>query len=331
MKRPFGLLLATLIGLTRRIYFLLFLFVNCGEGIKPISPTAKKYLDEVIAILQANSINRKTVDWVDFKQKVYKQAAGANSIEEIYPSVEFALTALSDKHSFFSPNKNNDKGNGQEPTIYQDEQVPDDIGYIRIPWFVGNQEKKDQYVNKLQTQIRERDKSELKGWIVDLRGNLGGNMWPMLVGIGPVLGEGVVGNFVDPDNNKQVWRYERGKVFLDDEMLLEAKEYYRLKTESPIVAVLTDTITASSGEAVTVAFRGRSHSRSFGSRTYGVSSGNQPFYLSNGSVIWLTTVVFADRKMKKYGQSIEPDEKLDSKKIIARSVHWIRKEYKNKN
>jgi len=32
---------------------------------------------------------------------------------------------------------------------------------------------KDKYINKLHAQIKERDKSELKGWIVDLRGNLG--------------------------------------------------------------------------------------------------------------------------------------------------------------
>jgi len=38
------------------------------------------------------------------------------------------------------------------------------------------------------------DRDDLIGWIVDLRGNGGGNMWPMLAGVGPVLGEGVVGS-----------------------------------------------------------------------------------------------------------------------------------------
>lgn len=326
LKRLLGLLKQKFIGRTRKNYILLFLLFNCVETTKPISPLAKKYLDDVISILQTNSINRKTIDWRDFKKKVYEKASGANSIEEIYPSVEFAVT-LSDKHSFFSPKTNNNKDNGQKPPIYSDIQVPDDIGYIRIPWFIGNQEEKDLYVNKIHTQIRERDKSELKGWIVDLRGNMGGNMWPMLAGIGPVLGDGVVGSFVDADNNKQEWRHEKGKVFLDEEMLLEVKEYHNLKTQNPIVAVLTDTITASSGEAVTIAFRERSNTRSFGTRTHGVSTGNQPFYLSDESVIWLTTVVFADRKMNKYGGHIEPDEKTESKLTIEKAINWIRNEY----
>jgi len=36
-------------------------------------------------------------------------------------------------------------------------------------------------------------------------------MWPMLVGVGPILGEGVAGNFVDANNNSQAWRYEKGE------------------------------------------------------------------------------------------------------------------------
>jgi C-terminal processing protease CtpA/Prc len=35
------------------------------------------------------------------------------------------------------------------------------------------------------------DQGNLAGWIVDLRNNGGGNMWPMLTGIGSILGEGV--------------------------------------------------------------------------------------------------------------------------------------------
>ena len=49
------------------------------------------------------------------------------------------------------------------------------------------------YAKTLQDSIRARDRVGLIGWIVDLRGNSGGNMWPMLAGVGPVLGEGVAG------------------------------------------------------------------------------------------------------------------------------------------
>ena len=51
---------------------------------------------------------------------------------------------------------------------------------------------------QIQDQIKIMDHPYNIGWIVDLRGNGGGNMWPMLAGIGPILGEGIAGYFIDP-------------------------------------------------------------------------------------------------------------------------------------
>ena len=38
----------------------------------------------------------------------------------------------------------------------------------------------------------------------DLRGNIGGNMWPMIAGVGPILGDGIIGWIVYYDRE-----YER--------------------------------------------------------------------------------------------------------------------------
>ena len=62
------------------------------------------------------------------------------------------------------------------------------------------------FADAIQAAIRQADRAELAGWIVDLRGNTGGNMWPMLAGFGPVLGEGTAGFFIDPDGVGVPWR-----------------------------------------------------------------------------------------------------------------------------
>lgn len=36
------------------------------------------------------------------------------------------------------------------------------------------------------------------GWIVDLCGNGGGNMWPIIAGVGSVLGDDLLGFFISP-------------------------------------------------------------------------------------------------------------------------------------
>lgn len=138
----------------------------------------------------------------------------------------------------------------------------------------------------MQVQIKERDKLALKGWLVDLKGNMGGNMWPMLVGVGPVLEEDTLGYSFDSNNTKTAWRYEEGKALADGDIEAETANYCTLKFANPVVAVLTDTLTASSSEAVAVAFKARKHTQSFGAGTCGVSTGRSRFCLSDGSIIF---------------------------------------------
>lgn len=283
--------------------------------------------------MQANFINRAAIDWVDFKKKVLAKASGAETIEQAHPAVEFAIAALGDKHTQFygaRPVKGPEIPPAKQLPLYPDEPVPGDIGYIRIPWVVGSPEKLDAYVTSVQAQIKERDKPELKGWLVDLRGNMGGNMWPMLVGVGPVLGEDTLGYSVDANNTKTAWRYEKGRALADGDIEAETAIYYTLKAANPVVAVLTDTLTASSGEAVAVAFKARKHTRSFGAGTCGVSTGRGRFYLSDGSVLLLTTAVFADRRRVRYGHSIAPDEPLKPAEVVPQAIRWIREEYNAK-
>ena len=317
----------------RYFSILFFVFATCRAERKPPSPAVRKYLEEVVRLLQANFVNRAAIDWVVFKQHLLAKASGANTLEQAYPAVEFAIAALGDKHTQFygaRPVKGPEIPPAKQLPLYPDEPVPGDIGYIRIPWVVGSQEKLDAYIANVQAQIKERDKPGLKGWLVDLRGNMGGNMWPMLVGVGPVLGEDTLGYLFDSNNTKTAWRYEKGKALADGDIEAETANYYTLKSANPVVAVLTDTLTASSGEAVAVAFKARKHTRSFGAGTCGVSTGRSRFYLSDGSALLLTTAVFADRRLVRYGHSIAPDEPLQPAEVVPQAIRWIREEYKAK-
>jgi C-terminal processing protease CtpA/Prc len=78
--------------------------------------------------------------------------------------------------------------------------------------------------------------------------------------------------------------------------------------DSANVAVLIGPGTASSGEAVTISFIGRPHTRTFGSPTAGLSTANATKTLPDGAMILLTVSVEADRTGKRYGHAIEPDE-----------------------
>jgi C-terminal processing protease CtpA/Prc len=72
-------------------------------------------------------------------------------------------------------------------------------------------------------------------------------------------------------------------------------------------AVLIGPRTASAGEAVTIAFRGRPNTRSFGAATAGLTNGNGTFPLPDGSTIVLASVEELDRNDRAYTGKIEPD------------------------
>ncbi|MFJ8555082.1 S41 family peptidase [Streptomyces sp. NPDC093676] len=75
-------------------------------------------------------------------------------------------------------------------------------------------------------------------------------------------------------------------------------------------AVLTGKRTASSGEAVVVAFRGRPQTRFFGEQTSGVPTGNEMYRLSDGAMLVLTEVKDADRTGRAYDAPIPPDVEI---------------------
>lgn len=306
-------------------YILIMLFFSCRNGdAHHISPIAKNYIDEVISLLQNNSINRNKINWEDFKNDVYKHAKWSKTIENTYPSITYAITKLADKHSYFVSNNSTPDTNDLKPLpILFDEIVPENIGYIKIGFCIGDEKQTEHYINTVSEKILKQDKRNVKGWIIDLRGNFGGNMWPMLLAIGPILGEGTVGYFFYPDSSFYTWNYKNGKVFDENGIWGQVSNTYSLRSPNPYVAILTDNITASSGEAVAIAFKGRDKAKSFGKQTFGVSTSNRMHTLSDGSRINLTESVFADRNKIKYGRSVYPDVACDEKETLAKAINWI--------
>lgn len=275
-------------------------------------PEVRAYLDEALDILQANSVNRNQVDWPAFRTRMVNVARNVRTFSDTYDVIDIALMKLGDSHGrFLTPSKRVemegavDRGSDTEGRL-----LDEDVGYVLLPRFATfDQEQQDLYATEVQDIIRTLDSASPCGWIADLRTNTGGSTWPMLAGIGPVLGEGQVGAFVDPDGNRTYWYYNDGQARLDDQVGAEATSpAYQLKAAGPPVAVLTGPQTRSAGESIAVAFRGRPNTRSFGQATGGFTTGVQGFPLSDGAMILLTVNTYADRTGHVYEGPILPDE-----------------------
>ncbi len=283
----------------------------------PLSSRARIYLTQAPDIMQQHSVMRKKVDWTRLRQEAFAEAHHAQTPADTYPAITHALQLLGDLHSFLhEPQSATQAGSEVIPSVQEPfgQRLPDGIGYLNLPEFPpqydGSGHAGKQYALLAQDIIRTTDPEKTCGWIVDLRNNSGGTLWPMLVGVGPILGEGVVGAFVSPDGSKLQLIYRNGQAFLDQKIQLTIGSVYDLKQPLPPVAVLTNRSTGSSAEAITVAFRGRPHTRSFGEPTAGVPTVNDGYRLSDGAILELTVAFDADRTGQTYDGPIPPDQEV---------------------
>ncbi len=148
-------------------------------------------------------------------------------------------------------------------------------------------------------------------------------MWPMIAGVGPILGEGIIGWIVY--NNREYEREYRGGAALSlDEAFASVAAPYILIHPSPKVAVLTAYTTNSAGEAITVFFKGRPNTRSFGTPTCGHHHLLESFPMSNGAALTLKTAHNADRLKRAYAGPVVPDELADAPgQAVSRAVAWL--------
>jgi Peptidase family S41 len=298
-------------------------------GAGNVSAVATTYLNEVLGLMQNNSINRARINWTDFRSQVFQRAQGAQIISDTYPAISVALGLLDDHHSFFTTPSGgfvaNPSSRSCGAAATSTPTVPEDVGYVKVTSFGGTDPGPvTAFADSIQEQIRRADRASLVGWIVDVRGNTGGNMWPMVAGVGPVLGEGIAGFFIPPQGNFTPWSFQSGTASSGGSVIARTSTVYELMTRDPKVAVLTDGRAASSGEAVVISFRRRANTRSFGGATCGLSTSNSTFRLTDGAMLLLTTAVMADRTQSPYGDVIVPDETIaGDAPVVERAVAWL--------
>ncbi len=325
--------------------------VACGaasDAVAPptssaMSPAARTYLTSALDVMQTYSFYRSKIDWSSLRASAFAaaEAAQAQTPASTYPAIRAALAALGDHHSFLQPPASASLALSLHPADSLDgEIVGGKYGYIRVPTYAplngGTSAQATAFADTLQALVRATDAKSPCGWVVDLRRNSGGNMWPMLAGVGPIVGEGDnVGAFVDANGNVTKWFYVAGASGTTNGLTRQIaaavdRAPYVLRNANPPVAVLTDNRTASSGEAIAVAFRGRPSARSFGNATTGVPTANSAHQLSDGAVIWLMVALDMDRTGRQYVDPIPPDESIATTSgpatddnVVTAALAWL--------
>lgn len=282
----------------------------------PPAALARETLEAAIRYVKQHAWRRDAVQWEVVEPRVREMAAGAATPAEVHPAIRHLLSALGDRHSFLMAPAKAKEFRARPNVLPTVRALPERVGYINVPGYTSNSQRANRdYATRMYESIDAIDESAPCGWIVDLRANQGGIIWPMFAGLKPFLGDVPIGSVQTPDGARESWT-AGARVVARMPATLRA-------LEMAWVAIVTGPRTASAGEAVAIAFRGRPNTRSFGQPTYGVSTGNSGFTLPDGSLLMLTTSVQADRTGQVYGGALEPDERVADDEALAAATRWL--------
>jgi hypothetical protein len=64
--------------------------------------------------------------------------------------------------------------------------VEPEFAYALVPGFMGDQAQVQAFADRLASMVAKQAAQHPQGWIIDLRTNWGGNMWPMIAGLEPI-------------------------------------------------------------------------------------------------------------------------------------------------
>lgn len=186
----------------------------------------------------------------------------------------------------------------------QGKMLPGGYAYLEIP-YLTQVDKTVDFASECHRIISQLGKSNPCGWIIDLRRNEGGLIWPMLLGCGPLMGRELIGSMQTIDGYWD-WRYSHGAVRVGGKEALRVPFPAQDMPDVPIV-VLTSHRTASAAEGLAIALRGADHAIIAGEATRGETTTRRGHQLSDGSALMLTNGVMQDSRGRVFGSAVVPD------------------------
>ena len=319
-SRKLRIALGICIPLALIIAAALTVFAKYGPdfGLYLVPPSAERYGKDALATIGKNGIYSGSDEWKSTYEECLKMIENAESYEDTYPAIKKALSVCGGKHSMLMT-----KSESQSTSDSYDEVLPTvslngDIAVIKLPDFLGTAEAGRKYAKVAEDFIHE-NRDKINGVVLDLRGNTGGDMGPMATAVSSLL----------PDGELMYYHYRSYDVpvTLKDGVISNAgtggKSLYPDEKLKVPVAILTDDMTASSGEALTLCFRGLENVKTFGAPTAGYTSVNMLYSLYDGAQMYLTVAFDKAHTGEIFKEtSIEPDVATDSP--LEAALEWLR-------
>ena len=263
----------------------------------------------------------KNIDWESVKEKYEGQISPELSEEELFEICEDALTELKDAHSRleskFAKSKNYNIREGYEihfsPYVVRDQYaggewtrtgnifhsiLDNDIGYIYIAFM----SKYEELINI----IKNMEQNKVKGIVIDIRNNPGGDSNPL---------PDILGHFVKEPTPLGYYVEKSGPRHDDitDPLSVNSKPKRDSYIELPI-SLLINRSSYSAASYMAAMCKEIKNFTIVGQITGGGAGGNYGYELSNGWILAVSVSDFLDTDFESIELGVEPDLKIENSK-----------------
>jgi hypothetical protein len=279
------------------------------------------WIHEAVELMRTHALNRRLVNWDALVPELLDHAERAVAAGREETSLAPAFRALGDEHSLLLTSTTTGADGGT-----RDEELPSSaliecgVRYLAVPavWSPDWEGEEIPYTAAGQQALQL---IECAGdLVIDLRGNTGGNCYPMLAVIAPMLGVGRLAGY-EAGNRRRWIRYDGDSIRIG---ALWFDSFRPTQFPPDRIAVLSGARTGSSGEIALLAVRDRRRARSFGLPTAGFTTANGRYPLSNGMTLFLAVANAVSSTGRSYRGIVAPHEETAESDALQAAVRWLK-------
>ncbi len=284
------------------------------------------FYDKIFTVMKKGYLYKNDVNWKEIESKVRKNLTQ-------YKDFNTALKEVTTIFDFAKANHgkvyyNNAEFYGNFPGVtrndftnqwlkkyeakptFEVKILENEIGYILMPRMMFedfSSKKIHELAQPMYDEINKvKTSKNIKGWIIDLRFNTGGNCMPMILALYDFLGDNNVWGVLNIDKKKISSIKLSNGEYIDNSKKVSYITPKGALLDKTKVAIITNIGTGSSGEVTALAFKGRENTIFIGEKTNGKTTSNIIVDLPFGAYMTLTVGLDCDRNGMFYEQ-IVPD------------------------
>lgn len=288
------------------------------------------FYDKLFSVMKKGYLHKDKVNWLKIEPKVRENLSQYpdfnSSLKEVTTILDFAKA----NHSAVFYKKAKFSGTFDGPTkkdfseqwvkkyatkpVFEVKILDNQFGYILMPGMSFEDRSKENIHKQSQPMYdainKIKNSQNIKGWIIDLRFNTGGDCMPMLLALYDFLGDTTVWGTLDLNQKQQsIIKLTKG-VYTDNSKKLSYINPKGELLDKTKIALITNKATGSSGEITAMAFKGRKNTIFIGEKTNGKTTANMLVDLPFGAYMTLTIGYDCDRNGNFY-ESIMPDIEIN--------------------